>query len=139
MSKLLPLKHLQNKEKGGLGVLREHGHNEDEDAANEDPGVNSDNEEEDEFKVDSSNAVSSATKSDSSYCSSNPQSHPPSPLPSLRQSASQVQQLQSAEENPGSFRSLAELNQNFPELNKKPPRRPRRGPAPSPVQILPQR
>ena len=55
--KLLPLKHvhikhLQNKEKGGLGVLREHGHNEDEDAANEDPGVNSDNEEEDEFKVD---------------------------------------------------------------------------------------
>ena len=46
------VKHLQNKEKGGLGVLREHvGHNEDEGAANEDPGVNSDNEEEDEFKV----------------------------------------------------------------------------------------
>ena len=44
------LNMLQNKEKGGLGVLREHvGHN--EDAANEDPGVNSDNEEEDEFKV----------------------------------------------------------------------------------------
>jgi len=41
-----------NKEKGGLGVLREHGHNEDEDAANEDPGVNSDNEEEDEFKFE---------------------------------------------------------------------------------------
>ena len=54
---LFPLKnlhvtHLQNKEKGGLGVLREHGgHNEDEDQGNEDPGVNSDNEEEDEFKV----------------------------------------------------------------------------------------
>ena len=47
------VKHLQNKEKGGLGVLREHvGHNEDEGAANEDPGVNSDNEEEDEFKVE---------------------------------------------------------------------------------------
>jgi len=42
-----------NKEKGGLGVLREHvGHNEDEGAANEDPGVNSDNEEEDEFKFE---------------------------------------------------------------------------------------
>ena len=35
-----------------MGVLREHGgHNEDEDQGNEDPGVNSDNEEEDEFKV----------------------------------------------------------------------------------------
>ena len=43
--------YLQNKEKGGLGVVREHGHNEDEDQANEDPGVNSDNEEDDEFKV----------------------------------------------------------------------------------------
>jgi len=42
-----------NKEKGGLGVLREHGgHNEDEDQGNEDPGVNSDNEEEDEFKFE---------------------------------------------------------------------------------------
>jgi len=42
-----------NKEKGGLGVLREHGgYNEDEDQGNEDPGVNSDNEEEDEFKFE---------------------------------------------------------------------------------------
>ena len=32
-------------------MVREHGHNEDEDQANEDPGVNSDNEEDDEFKV----------------------------------------------------------------------------------------
>ena len=45
------VKRLQNKEKGGLAVLQEDGHNEDEDEANEDPGVNSDNEEEDEFKV----------------------------------------------------------------------------------------
>jgi len=37
---------------GGLGVVREHGHNEDEDQANEDPGVNSDNEEDDEFKFE---------------------------------------------------------------------------------------
>ena len=43
--------HFQNKEKGGLEVLREFGHNEEEEHANEDPGVNSDNEEDDEFKV----------------------------------------------------------------------------------------
>ena len=44
--------HLQNKDKsGGLEVLQEFGHNENEEGSNEDPGVNSDNEEDDEFKV----------------------------------------------------------------------------------------
>ena len=48
----LTIPHLQNKDKsGGLEVLQEFGHNENEEGSNEDPGVNSDNEEDDEFKV----------------------------------------------------------------------------------------
>ena len=49
-AKLVP-QGIGEKEKGGLEVLREFGHNEEEEHANEDPGVNSDNEEDDEFKV----------------------------------------------------------------------------------------
>lgn len=42
-----------NKDKsGGLEVLQEFGHNENEEGSNEDPGVNSDNEEDDEFKFE---------------------------------------------------------------------------------------
>ena len=48
----LTTSNLQNKDKsGGLEVLQEFGHNENEEGSNEDPGVNSDNEEDDEFKV----------------------------------------------------------------------------------------
>ena len=53
-------------------MLREHGHNEDEDQANEDPGVNSDNEEDDEFKVEAnfkSSFMQSAIESDPSQYS----------------------------------------------------------------------
>ena len=109
--------HFQNKEKGGLEVLREFGHNEEEEHANEDPGVNSDNEEDDEFKVWQTRLH--LLKSCWIHNLDRPLLYS-----SSRRSASPVQRLQSAEEKAN---LQPELNQKLPPLHL-------RGPARCPAQ-----